>query len=142
MRIHELTENLASTLAKGVTPLPGNLLSTLAKGAATAIKSAPTVARTAPAVAGWASKPNVASEISKMSPALQREFLVRFPNPAATNKALDDIYSQAQGLHNSGNKAAAKSLLDAHDNLNMMSLQGPTDQLMMAFKTALKNQTQ
>ena len=119
MRIHELVENLASTLAKG---------------AATALKSAP-------AVAGWASNPKVASEISKMSPTLQREFLVRFPNAAATNKALDDIYSQAQGLHNTGNKAAAKSLLDAHDYLNMMSSQGPTDQLMTAFKTALKSQT-
>ena len=120
MRIHELTENLAHTLVRG---------------AATALKSAP-------AVAGWASNPKVASEISKMSPTLQREFLVRFPNAAATNKALDDIYSQAQGLHNAGNKAAAKSLLDAHDYLNMMSSQGPTDQLMTAFKTALKNQTQ
>jgi hypothetical protein len=44
-------------------------------------------------------------------------------------------------LHNSGNKTAARSLLDAHDHLSMMLTIGPSDQLMTAFKAALKSQT-
>ena len=122
------------------------IASDLAKGAAAAVSHvAPAATRTAPAVAGnlagWASKPAITSEISKMSPALQHEFLVRFPDYAATNKALDDIYSMAKDLHRSGNTAGAQSLLSAHNCLNMMSTSGPTDKLMLDFKAALKNQT-
>jgi len=122
------------------------IASNLAKGAAAAVSHvAPAATRTAPAVAGnlagWASKPKIASEISKLSPALQHEFLVRFPNDAAIADAQDMIYSMQKDLHRTGNTYGAQSLAKAHNCLSMMAVSGPTDKLMLDFKAALKNQT-
>jgi hypothetical protein len=113
------------------------IISTLAR---TAVKSAPAVGNVI-ARSAWDANPKIASELVKLSPQLRREFLVRFPSPQAMEKTLDDIYQQAVVLHNSGNKTAAQSLLTAHDHLNMMFTAGPSDQLMTAFKAALKSQT-
>ena len=104
--------------------------------ARSAIRAAPTLAKTA-----WEANPKIAREFAKLSPPIRNEFLVRFPTPATMERTMDDIYQQAMRLHNSGNRVAAKSLMDAHDNLSMMLTTGPSDQLMLAFKNALKNQT-
>ncbi len=117
MRINELLEGLGTQLLK--------------RAGRGALKSSPE----------WASNPKVADGLAQMTPQLRREFLVRFPDQRAVEHSLDDIYQQAQALHNSGNKTAARSLMDAHDHLNMMLTTGPTDDLMLLFKQALKNQT-
>jgi hypothetical protein len=113
------------------------IISTLAR---TAVKSGPTVGNTL-AKTAWDANPKIARELAQLNPQLRNEFLVRFPSPQAMEKSMDDIYQQAVLLHNSGNKTAARSLLDAHDHLSMMLTTGPSDQLMTAFKAALKSQT-